>query len=330
MTGRPPPEPLASTGAGTGNGAEESTPATRASGTPSAAATAGTGKSPVIAGCSVFPPDNAWNQDVSKLPVHARSDAFVDSVGRSRNLHPDFGTVWRGAPIGIPFIVVPGDTVKVPIHLTEYSDESDPGPYPIPTDAPIEGGPDGDGDRHVIVLDRDNCILYEMFYAWPQADGSWKASSGAVWDLKKNDKHPERWTSADAAGLPILPGLVRYEEVVEQKEIRHALRFTVSKTQRGYVAPASHYASKSRDPNLPPMGLRFRMKAGYDCSGLSAEVQVICTALKTYGMIVADNGGNWFINGAPDPRWNDDAVRDLKKITGDAFEVVDTGPITTD
>lgn len=281
-----------------------------------------------LAGCRVFPSDNAWNLDVSGHPIHPRSDLFVDSIGRGRNLHPDFGTVWRGMPMGIPFMTVKGDTVKVPIYFTDYPEESDPGPYPIPTNAPVEGGPDADGDRHVIVLDTDNCMLYEMFYAWPKNDGSWKASSGAVWNLNTNESHPEGWTSADAAGLPILPGLVRYDEVVEKGEIRHALRFTVERTQRGYIAPATHFASRSHDPRLPPMGLRLRMKADYDCSGLSKEAQVVCTALKKYGMIVADNGGNWFISGTPDERWDDDAVRDLKQITGDAFEAVDTGPIT--
>ncbi len=278
----------------------------------------------------MFPADNAWNQDVSKIAVHPKSDAYVASIGKDAHAHPDFGTMWRGAPIGIPYMAVKGDTVKVPIQFTDYGDESDPGPYPIPTNAPIEGGPQGDGDRHVIVMDTDNCILYEMFNAWPLPDGSWKCSAGAVWDLRKNDTHPETWTSADAAGLPILPALVRYDEVVEAGEIRHALRFTVERTQRGYIAPATHFASKSRDPNLPPMGLRMRMKAAFDCSGFSKEVQVVCTALKKYGMILADNGSNWFISGVPDKRWNDDALRDIKKISGNAFEALDTGPIKSD
>jgi hypothetical protein len=282
----------------------------------------------MVGPCRVFPPDNAWNRDISRAPLAARSDAYVDAIGREARLHPDFGTVWNGAPNGIPYTTVRGTQPPVPIEFTDYGEESDPGPYPIPHDAPIEGGPAGDGDRHVLVVEVDSCKLYELYNAHPGA-GGWQASSGAIWDLTRNDAHPESWTSADAAGLPILPGLVRYEEVVEAGEIRHALRFTAARTQRGYIPPASHQASKDSNPSLPPMGLRMRMKASYDCSPLSREAQVICRALKTYGMLLADNGSNWFISGAPDPRWDDDALRDLKRITGDAFEAVDTGPAKT-
>ena len=253
------------------------------------------------------------------------SDAYVNSIGRTDHLHPDFGTVWDGAPIGIPYVVVGGSQPKVPVTF-DYADESDPGPYPVPPDAPIEGGANADGDRHVIVLDRDNCKLYEMFYAHPVNGGaSWTAGSGAVFDLRSNALRPDYWTSADAAGLPIFAGPVRYDEVVERAAINHALRFTVSQTRRAFIHPATHYASSNTNPALPPMGMRFRMKAGYDCSWASAEVRVICAALKRYGMIVADNGSDWFISGAPDPRWNNDALGDLKAIPGDAFEVVDTG-----
>ena len=207
----------------------------------------------------------------------------------------------------------------------DYADESDPGPYPIPPDAPIEGGPGSDGDRHVIVIDNSTCTLYEMFYAHPQNGGqSWTAGSGAVFNLNSNALRPDYWTSADAAGLPIFPGLVRYSEVVEQGVIDHALRFTVAETRRAFIHPATHYASSNTNPDVPPMGLRFRMKAGYNCGGFSHEVQVICAALKKYGMFVADNGSDWYVSGAPDARWNDDALGDLKQITGDAFEVVAT------
>jgi hypothetical protein len=283
-----------------------------------------------IGGCRVFPPDNAWNRDVSAAPVHPRSDVYVASIGKDDHLHPDFGTVWDGAPNGIPFVTVKAGQAPVAIEFTDYGDESDPGPYPIPPDAPIEGGPGGDGDRHVLVVEEGTCRLFELYNAHPVDGGKrWQASSGAIWDLNVNDAHPVSWTSADAAGLPIFPGLVRFAEVNEQGEIRHALRFTAERTQRGYVAPASHHASKDGNPDLPPMGLRLRMKASYDCAALSKEAQVICRALKRYGMLLADNGSSWFISGAPDPRWNDDALRDLKRIPGSAFEAVDTGPIET-
>lgn len=298
----------ASGGSGSGTGGGSSTP----------------GNAPSIDGCSIFPDDNAWNQDVSGLPVHPRSDAIVDSLGRDENVHPDFGTVWDGAPIGIPFVLVDGSQEGVTIDYVAYGDESDPGPFPIPLDAPIEGGPDSDGDRHVIALDTENCRLYELYRGFPQSD-AWNADSGVEWDLSTNDSHPAGCTSADAAGLPIFPGLVRYEEVVEEGEIRHAIRFTVERSRRAYVAPATHYASDDTDESLPAMGERFRMKANYDCSSFSTEAQVVCTALKKHGLIVADNGSNWYLSGAPDPRWDDDALGDLKQIEGDAFEVVDTG-----
>lgn len=275
----------------------------------------------------MFPPDNPWNTDISGYPVHERSDAYVASIGRDGFLHPDFGTSWEEGPIGIPCVHVGSDQPRVPVRF-DYADESDPGPYPIPPDAPIEGGPDGDGDRHVIVVDDDDCKLYELFYAFPRNGGrSWDAASGAIFDLRSNDLRPDYWTSADAAGLPIYAGLVRYEEVVQAKAIDHALRFTASRTQRAFIHPATHYASDSTDPSLPPMGLRLRMKAGYSCGGLSAEVQVICRALKRYGMFVADNGSDWFVSGSHDPRWDDDALRDLKQIPGSAFEAVETGPL---
>lgn len=284
---------------------------------------------PTVGGCPVFPVDNPWNQDIASLPVRSDSDSLIDSIGRDKRLHPDFGTEWQGAPIGIPFITVGGEQPAVSILFTAYGDESDPGPYPIPVTAPIEGGPTSDGDRHVLAIDTETCTLYELYRAFPQQDGSWEADSGAVFDLRENDQHPFTWTSADAAGLPIFPGLARHDEVVVQGELKHALRMTVSRSRRAVIAPARHYASNSDDPSLPPMGLRLRMKADFDCSGLSTEAQVICTGLKRYGLIVADNGSDWYISGAPSPRWDDDALGDLKTIPGDAFEAVDTGPVAT-
>jgi len=285
----------------------------------------GPGQPPPIGGdCRVFPADNPWNQDVSALPVHPLSDTYVDSIGRSDQVHPDFGTVWDGAPIGIPYVVVGSGEELVDVIYEAYGDESDPGPYPIPLDAPIEGGPESDGDRHVIAIDTDACRLYELYHAFPESDG-WHANSGTSWDLTENEHHPEGCTSADAAGLPVFPGLVRYDEAVTAGEILHALRFTVSETQQAYVFPARHYASSDTSSALPPMGLRIRMKQSYDCSEMSSVAQVVCTAMKRFGMLLADNGSNWYVSGAPDPRWDDDALGDLKTIPGDAFEVVDTG-----
>ena len=247
----------------------------------------------------------------------------------NKPLHPDFGPVWEGVPIGIPYVVVPGTQKKVPVAF-KYADESDSGPYPIPPDAPIEGGPNGDGDRHILVLDRDNWILYEVFNAFPERNGAWKADSGAVWDLKKNQVRPDRWTSADAAGLPILPGLLRYDEVVGAQAVEHALRFTLAKSRRAYVPPASHWASDSFDENLPPMGMRVRLKAGYDISGFAPQVQVILRALKKYGMILADNGSDNFLSGAPDPRWDPDILRQLKRVTTKDLEVVEMKDMVVD
>jgi hypothetical protein len=309
-----------------GNGAAGST---GSNGTPGAGGF-GEGGTPSLEGCSVFPADNPWNQDVSALPVHPSSDSFIDAIGRDTTLHPDFGTEWEGAPIGIPFVTVSGTSPLVPVEFVAYPDESDPGPYPVPPNAPIEGGGLDDGDRHVIVVDVDNCKLYELYRAFPVADGaSWEADSGAVFDLSINDHHPDTWTSADAAGLPVFPGLVKYQDIVVHGVLDHAVRFTVSNSQAGYIFPARHYASSDSDPSLPPMGLRLRMKAGYDCSGYATEVQIMCTGFKKYGMIVADNGADWYVSGEPDPRWNDDALGDLGNIPGDAFEVVYTGDVQT-
>ncbi|OGB10607.1 MAG: hypothetical protein A3E23_15720 [Burkholderiales bacterium RIFCSPHIGHO2_12_FULL_65_48] len=280
-------------------------------------------------GALPFPANNDWNADISGLPIDPNSDNLIASIGLSRGLFPDFGAgLWEGAPIGIPYVVVAGNQPRVAVQFTDYGDESDAGPYPIPPNAPIEGGPSSAGDRHVIVIDRDNNRLYETGNSYPQSDGSWRASGGAVFHLDSNNVRPTarpRWTSADAAGLPIFPGLVRYDEAsLGAGGIRHALRFTVSQTRRAYVPPATHWASSNTSPNLPPMGMRVRLKAGYAIPpGFSAEAQAILTALKTHGMMVADNGSNWFLSGAPDERWNNDRLKsELRQVLGRDFEVV--------
>lgn len=277
-----------------------------------------------LGGKRLFPDDNPWNKDISNAPVDPLSDLIILTIGADKNVHPDFAAeYWNGAPTGIPYIVVEGTQPRVPIVYTAYEDESDPGPYPVPPQAPIEGHPNEDGDRHVIVIDRDNWKLYELFRGFNIGDGRlWRAESGAIFDLKSGELRPEGWTSADAAGLPVFPGLVRYDEVVELGEIRHALRFTVSNSRRAYVPPARHWAARSTDPSLPPMGMRVRLRKDFDISAFPKEAQVILTALKKYGMILADNGSNWFLSGAPDPRWNDEALRTLKKVKGKDFEVV--------
>jgi hypothetical protein len=235
--------------------------------------------------------------------------------------------MWNGAPNGIPYIVISGSQERVPISFG-YAAESDKGPYPIPPDVPIQGGSKSNGDRHVIIIDYHNKKLYELFGAYKESKG-WRAGSGAIFDLNTNRLRPAGWTSADAAGLPIFPGLVRYDEVVVQKEIRHALRFTVVKTQRAYIAPARHFASDSTDRNLPPMGLRFRLRADFDIGGFPSSVQVILRALKKYGMILADNGGDWFITGAPNPLWSDEELHLLNRVKGSDLEVVYTGGLVT-
>jgi hypothetical protein len=286
---------------------------------------------PQLAGCPILPADNIWNRQVDALPVHPHSDDYVASIGAGEHVHADFGSgEWppgSDSPIGIPYVVVPGTQPKVEVSF-HYADESDPGPYPIPPNAPIEGGPDGTGDRHVLVLEQETCALYELFDAWPQADGSWIAGSGAVYDLRSNALRPAGWTSADAAGLPILPGLVRYGEVSSDgAAIRHALRFTAPRTQRAYVWPARHDASELTGAQYPPMGVRFRLKAGFDLSGFSPETRVILRALQTYGLILADNGSPWYLSGAPDERWDNDVLHELHRVRGADFEAVDVSSL---
>jgi hypothetical protein len=279
-------------------------------------------------GKQVFPADNSWNQDISNLPVDANSDNLIASMGLTKGLHPDFGTVYAGAPNGIPYVVVSAAQLRVPMLFDAYGDESDPGPYPVPADAPVEGGNNSTGDRHVIVIDRDNWKLYELYSASAVSGGaSWRAACGALFDLNSNALRPAGWTSADAAGLPIFPGLVRYDEVFEQREITHALRFTAQRTRRAYVYPARHFASNNTSPDLPPMGMRVRLKASFNVNGFSPAMQVILKALKQYGMILADNGSDWYVSGAPDMRWNDDELSTLKSVKGSDFEVVQMGTI---
>ncbi|MFO1520062.1 MAG: hypothetical protein U1F57_10430 [bacterium] len=279
---------------------------------------ASSGIPPQITGCKIFPADNPWNQDVSGLPVDPNSDAYIASIGAGTHVHPDFGS---DPTYGIPYTVVPANTPKVSVSFDDPQ-ESEPGPYPIPSNAPVEAG----SDAHVLVLDQSTCLLYELGSA-QYVNPGWQAFSGAVFDLNSNALRPDGWTSADAAGLPILPGLVRYDEAVTQGEIRHALRFTVSSTQKGFIHPATHYASSDTNPNLPPMGLRLRLKASYDISNFTGVSRVVLTSLKKYGMIVADNGSNWYISGSTDTRWNDDDLNQLKTVPGSAFEVVQTGSI---
>jgi len=280
-------------------------------------------------GALAFPRGHAWNTDISAAPVDPNSDALIASIGLGTGLHPDFGAgEYDGAPIGIPYVVVAGTQPKVAMHWTAYGDESDPGPYPVPADAPVEGAPGTDGDRHVLVIDRDNNRLYELYRAFVRGDGGWEADCGALFHLDSNDVRPGAdpgWTSADAAGLPIFPGLARYEEAaLGPGGIRHALRFTVARSRRACVPPATHWASSNSSADLPPMGMRVRLKASYVIpAGFSAETRALLTAMQTYGMIVADNGSNWYVSGAPDERWDNDAlVSELRQVHGSDFEVV--------
>ena len=281
-----------------------------------------------LAACPLLPADNVWHADVSRLPVHPKSAQYVGSMGSGNAMHADFGAgTWNGGPIGIPFTTVAGTQARVKITFA-YADESDPGPYPIPANAPIEGGPTSRGDRHVLVVDRDNCVLYELYSAYRNADGSWRAGSGAIFDLRSNALRPRTWTSADAAGLPIVPGLVTYDEVASGR-IDHAIRITANATQNTFLWPARHQAGDANS-SLPPMGLRLRLKASVDLSGYSPANRVILQAMKAYGVIVADNGSSWFVSGAPDSRWNDDDLHALGRLHGSDFEAVDESSLMAD
>jgi hypothetical protein len=290
-----------------------------------------------IAGCPMLPDDNIWNTPIDQLPVDSRSQDYINTIGPDTSFHPDFGEpYWTGSrwsPIGIPYNIVTSSQVKKQIYF-DYASESDPGPYPVPDNPLIEGVlPDGDpnidGDRHILIVDSDNCILYEMFYSWPRNDGGWDAGSGAVFDLRSNNLRPDGWTSADAAGLPILPGLVRYEEVAAG-EISHAIRFTARNNhiRKAYVWPARHQANSSTSLLLPPMGQRFRLKADFDISGFSETTQVILRAMKKYGIILADNGSDWYVSGVPDDRWDNDVlVSEFRQLHGHDFEAVDVSSL---
>lgn len=279
--------------------------------------------------CNIFPTENIWNTPIDKMPLDPNSDTYVQTIGATKTLHPDFGAgEWNGAPIGIPYVLVPGTQPKVKVTF-DYPDESDQELYPVPPNAPIEGGYSSTGDRHILMIDKDNCRLYELYSSYPNGDGTWKAGSGAIFDLNSNNLRTDTWTSADAAGLPIYPGLMNYEDIVKG-EINHAIRFTVPQTQKKYLWPARHYASSLTDKKYPPMGQYFRLKSTFDTSGYSKENQIILKALKKYGMILADNGSAWYISGIPDPRWNDDDLNKLKALKGSDFEAVDVSSLMID
>jgi hypothetical protein len=289
-----------------------------------------TGQGAGLNGFLPFPNNNAWNQNVSSAAVDPNSDAIINFIGSSVGLHPDFGAgLYAGSSMGIPYNVVGASQIPVNINFTAYGDESDPGPMPIPANAQIEGYPKpGNGDRHVLLIDNSNCFLYELYSASANNDGSWNARSAAVWDLQNGEQRPWTWTSADTAGLPIFPGLVRYDEVAAGK-IQHAIRFTLPQSQAAMVPPASHWAATSSNPLAPPMGMKLRLKANYDISQFSANVQVILTALKKYGMIMADNGSAMYLSGAPDDRWDNNDLHNLSQVPASAFDVVQMNPIYT-
>jgi hypothetical protein len=299
-------------------------------GSDSACSVISVGQGASLNGFRPFPASSAWNQDISGAPVDPNSAAIINFIGPGIGLHPDFGSgLYNGSSIGIPYVVVDNSQSMVNIDFTAYGDESDPGPMPVPATAPIEGYPNpGSGDRHVLVLDNSTCFLYELYSSYPNSDGSWNAGSAAVWDLVNGEQRPWTWTSADAAGLPIFPGLVRYDEVATGA-IQHAIRFTLPQSSAAMVPPASHWAATSTDATAPPMGMRLRLQASYDISGFSANVQVILTALKKYGLIMADNGSAMYLSGAPDDRWHNDDLHNLSSVPASAFEVVQMNPIYT-
>jgi hypothetical protein len=290
----------------------------------------GVGAGASLNGFRPFPASNAWNQDISAASVDPNSDSYINFIGTSVPIHPDFGSgEYQGSYMGIPYSVVDSSQTPVNILFNAYGDESDPGPMPIPANANIEGYPNpGTGDRHVLVLDNNNCWLYELYGASVNTDGTWNAGSAAVWDLQNYDQRPLTWTSADAAGLPIFPGLIRYDEAASG-QIAHAIRFTLQHSIAAYVLPATHWASNSSAQFAAPMGMRLRLKSGFDISSFSATNQVILTALKQYGMIMADNGSSMYISGAPDDRWSNDDLHNLTTLTASDFEVVTLGTVYT-
>ena len=289
-----------------------------------------TGQGANLNGFIPFPASSLWNTNIANAPLDPNSSAIINFIGSTTPMHADFGAgLYQGQSIGIPYVVVPVTQPFVNINFTAYGDESDPGPMPVPFNAPIEGYPNpDDGDRHVLVIDKGNCWLYELYRAFPLPNGSWKADSAAVWDLIANEQRPYTWTSADAAGLPIFPGLVRYDEVAAGA-IHHALRFTLHYSKQAFTPPASHWAPNSSDPLAAPMGMRLRLKANFDISSYPADDQVILTALKQYGMIMADNGSSMFLSGAPDDRWSNDDLGLLRQLTASDFEVLLISPLYT-
>jgi hypothetical protein len=272
--------------------------------------------------CTAFPADNVWHADIRTLPVNARSSQWLAHMSPTRKLHPDFGPSYGAQPVpyGIPVTVVAGTHAKVGVHF-DYASESDRGPYPLGSDTKIEGGSTASGDRHAVIVDKSTCRLYETF-ATRKSGTAWYAGSGAIWNLKSNALRPRTWTSADAAGLPILPGLLRYDEVAAGS-VDHAIRFTTDKTDRRYLWPARHQAGSVTDPSYPPMGARFRLKAGYSLAGKRADTQTVLRAMKTYGLILADNGSPWYFQGTSDTRWPSALLDQLKAIPASAFEAVD-------
>lgn len=314
---------------GNGNGGSSGNGNNGGSGVPNTACAMSTGQGASLNGFRPFPADSLWNTDISGAPVDANSDAIINFIGPSVGVHPDFGAgQFQGSSIGIPYLIVGGSQGMVGVNFTAYGDESDPGPMPVPANAPIEGSASSSGDRHVLVLDNSNCFLYELFSAYPNTNGSWNAGSAAVWDLLSNEQRPWTWTSADAAGLPIFPGLVRYDEVAAG-QIQHAIRFTLPQTRSAFTPPASHAAGNSTNSLAPPMGMRIRLKASFDVSPFSANVQVLLNALKKYGLLLADNGSAMFISGAPDDRWDNDDLHNLGQVTASSFEVVQMNPVYT-
>ena len=317
------------TGGSGGTGGNGGTGGTGTSGQSSNCSAMSLGLGGSLGGFRPFPDDNPWNRDVSSVAVDTNSAAIINNfVGSSVVLHPDFGAgQYQGSNIGIPYTVVDRTQALATVNFTAYGDESDPGPMPVPPNAAIEGDPNpGGGDRHVLVLDKDNCFLYELYSSYPGNSGSWEAASAAVWDLLASEQRPWTWTSADAAGLPIFPGLARYDEVAEG-QIKHALRFTLARSSASVVLPATHFAGNST--GAPPMGMRMRLKASFDISTFPASVKVLLTAMKKYGLILADNGSPMYISGAPDSRWNNDDLHTLSLVPASAFEVLSLGTVYT-
>src|SRR5579862_192453 len=282
------------------------------------------GQTASLNGFVPFTGSSLWNTDISSAPVDSNSTSIITNWVGSVNVHPDWG---NDPTYGIPYVVVNGSQSLVNVNLNAYADESDPGPMPVPANAPVEGGSSSSGDRHVLVLDNGNCFLYELYNSSANSNGSWNADSTAVWDLLSDEQRPYTWTSADAAGLPVFPGLVRYDEAASGK-IQHAFRFTLPKSRAAFTPPASHYAANTSDSTAPPMGMRLRLKAGYDISGFSTQMQVILTAMKKYGLILADNGSALYVTGVSDSRWGSD-LDSLKTVPASAFEVVQMSPVYT-